>query len=243
MKTNFFPVFYRESGGSSGGGNTPWGAILGTGAGLVQSIVGGIKANKAQKGLEKLQTPTYTKSQSILDYYSKALQRYNVDPYSSIQYKKAVQDTGRSTAQGLEALRGRGGAVAGVNSLIANQNDNLLSAATIAEQQKNQRFNELAGATGMKAGEEMKDFQYNKVAPFEKKYNLLALKAGGANQTANAGLSNLFGGLQGLSNISMLNKLYGGDNSAENTGGLSNPTETVGIDYLLKNRKILRPRK
>ena len=81
------------------------------------------------------------------------------------------------------------------------------------------------------------------------------MKAGAANQTANAGLSNLFGGLQSASNMQMINKMYGSGgantvpgSTAVNRQGQSGADSTAtkfggaSIDYLLRNRKILRPR-
>lgn len=62
----------------------------------------------------------------------------------------------------------------------------------------------------MKAGEDRMAFEVNQQQPFERKYNLLAMKAGAANQTANAGMSNIFGGLQNLQNYNLYNKEYGG---------------------------------
>ena len=63
----------------------------------------------------------------------------------------------------------------------------------------------------MKLGEEMKQFQYNELAPYEKKYNLLAMKAGGGNQLMNAGLRNIFGGLQSGAQLNMAKQMYGGN--------------------------------
>ncbi len=178
------------------------------GIGALQGLIGGISAHKNQKKLEKLQTPTYNQNKSILDYYNTALQRYNINPYQSQQYQNAVQQAGRSTAAGINALQDRGSAVAGIGRLAALQNQQGLNAGVQAEQQQNQRFSQLRGATEMKAGEDRMAFQQNQIAPYEKKYNLLAMKAGANNQTANAGLSNMFGGLNSISQMSMLDKMY-----------------------------------
>jgi len=47
----------------------------------------------------------------------------------------------------------------------------------------------------MKAGEDRQAFNINKMQPFERKYNLLAMKAGANARTANDGLKNIFNGL------------------------------------------------
>ncbi len=178
------------------------------GIGALQSLIGGGKARKAQNQLENLSTPKYGGSESIMDYYNKALQRYNVNPYQSNQYQQAVQQAGRSTAAGLNALQGRGSAVAGVGRLAALQNEQALKAGTMAEAEQNRRFNDVGDASQLKAGDDLRKFQQNEIAPYEKKYNLLSMKAGAANQTANAGISNMFGGLSSIQQMSMLDKMY-----------------------------------
>jgi hypothetical protein len=168
-----------------------------------------IQQKKATKALEKLQTPTYNQSGSILDYYNKALQRYNVSPTESAMYKMQGNQIQRNLGSGITALGGRRSALSGVNRLVAGANDASLGANVAAEQQQNQRFGVLGQATGMKAGEEMKDFQYNKLAPYEKKYNLLAMKAGGGSQIANAGIQGLGNAANTFDQYSMLKKIYG----------------------------------
>lgn len=195
--------------GAAAGGATPWGAVAQAGLGILQTGIGAIRASKAQKQLEKMQSPTYAPNQSILDYYSKALSRYNTSPYETAAYKQQSQNIGRGTAQGLDALRGRGGSVAGVNSLIANQNNALLNAGVQAENRKAQEFSTLGSATGMKAGEDRMAFNINKQQPFERKYNLLAMKASGGNKVEGAGISNVFGGLNAYNDYKLASKTYG----------------------------------
>ncbi len=176
--------------------------------GIGQSIFGGIQAHKAQKQLERTPTPVYSPSQSILDYYDTAKSRYNVNPYQSSLYKLQNQNIQRGTAQGLGALNDRRSALAGVNSLIQGQNDSLLKAGAAAEDEQGRRFSQLGQAAGMKAGEDTKMFQYNQVAPYEKRMQLAGLKASGGNQIMNAGLSNIFGGLQSMGQTDLINKEY-----------------------------------
>ena len=103
-----------------------------------------------------------------------------------------------------------------------------------AEQEQNQRFGQLGSATGMKAQDDMTRFQYNEVAPYEKQYNLLSMKAGAANQMQNAGMQNMFGG---LSSASMLGTDYlmnngGIGKSGGASGGYSNNVPSSYNDYL-----------
>jgi hypothetical protein len=206
--------------------------------GIGQSIFGGIQAHKAQKQLERTPTPVYSPSQSILDYYDTAKSRYNVNPYQSSLYKLQNQNIQRGTAQGLGALNDRRSALAGVNSLIQGQNDSLLKAGAAAEDEQSRRFSQLGNAAGMKAQEDMKQFQYNQVAPYEKRMQLAGLKASGGNQLLNAGLSNVFGGLQSAAEISQINKLYGtqkGTNTAPtnvNYESATYPGQQLGKPWL-----------
>lgn len=171
--------------------------LLQAGAGILQTIIGGGKARKAQRELERLQTPTYTPNKSIIDYYDKALSRFNTDPYQSELYKQQQQQIGRNATTAINQAQDRRSGLAAVSGINRGANDAMLNAGVAAEQQRNQRFGQLGNAAGMRANEDMTAFQYNQVAPYEKKYNLLAMKAAGNNQTAQAGMQNIF---QGLSN-------------------------------------------
>lgn len=187
----------------------PFSIAMGVG-GLVQSIVGGVKARKAQKEMEGMlrSTPKYNANQSILDYYNKALARYNVSPTDTAMYKAQQRDIGRGVATGLNYLQDRRSALAGTSSILRAANDASLNANVAAEKRRDALFGELGTAAGMKAQEQTKAFQQNELYPFEAKYNLKAQKAGAANQLVNAGLQNIWGGLQGLQQESILKK-YG----------------------------------
>ncbi len=220
-----------SSSGGKGGGS---GALSGiqTLGGAIQAIGGRIQERRAEKALEALQTPTYTPSSSILDYYNKALQRYNVNPYGSPLYQMSKQNALRSTAMGLSALQNRRQALGGVQNLVTAQNDALLKAAATAEAQQGQQLSQLGQAANAKTGEMDKAFQYNQLAPYQKKYNLLAMKAGGGAGIFNAGLQNIFGGIGSASNAAMANQVYG-----SNTTGLPTITASnVGGGYSYDSR-------
>lgn len=196
----------------------PVGSLLGLGLGAAQSIIGGINARKAQKKLEQMQSPSYSRNKGILDYYDKALQRYQTSPYETSGYKKQMQDIGRNVSQGISALTDRGQSIGGISRLIAGANDATLNANVAAENQQNQRFNQLGSATEMQAGEDRLAYQYNQLAPFERKYNLLAMKAAGNNATTNAGISNMFNSLNTMGDYNMLKKLYSNNDSYGDSG-------------------------
>lgn len=215
------------------------GAIT-TGAGLLQGIIGGIKAKKLQKQLENLQSPTYDPNQSVLSYYNNALQRYNTNPYNSTLYKTQQQNIGRGVNQGIGLLNDRRSGLAGIASLIQGQNDSLLKAGIAAENQKDQRFSQLAGATQMKAAEDKQAFNINKMMPFERKYNLLAAKAGAANKTANDGLQNIFKGLDVWNQYNMMNKFgaTGQSNQGNSFFATASNRPRTGLGYIPQDERF-----
>lgn len=167
--------------------------------GLGQALFSGQK--KKERALEK-HLDSYKPNESIMDYYNKALTKYNANPYTSQSFNQTMKQTNRNLASGLNNLQGRGAALAGVSSLVDASNMAAGRAAAQAEQQQAQDLAQLGQATGMKAAED----KYK----FEGKYNLLAQKAGAASQMKNAGISNIFGGLGTMAGINSINQTYGG---------------------------------
>jgi len=177
--------------------------LLQAGAGIVQSIIGGAKARKTQRELERMESPLYRQNQSILDYYNTALSRYNVSPTDSSMYKRNMQNINRGVASGVSSLQDKRSSLAGLPSILRAANDAKLDTEVAAENERNNRFAQVGNAAEMKAGEDRMAYQYNELMPFERKYNLKAAKAGAANQAANAGLANIFGGLQNMNSLLM----------------------------------------
>lgn len=202
---------------------TPWAAIGQAALGLGQMIFSGQR--KAQKNLEK-HLDSYKPNESIMDYYSKALNKYNANPYTSNMYNMQTRQAQRNLATGINSLQDRRSALAGVGSLVQGANDASLRAAAAAEQDQSQDLAQLGQATHMKDRED----KYK----FEAKYNLLSQKAGAANQTVNAGISNLFGGAGSIVDYAMVDRMYGGD-----SGGASStpkPTQSKNTNWA-KNYK------
>lgn len=181
--------------------------LIAAGAGIAQSIFGANKAKKYQRQLDNMQSPTYNPNRGILDFYNQALARYNVNPTESALYKRQSQNIQRNQAAGIMGLNDRRSVLAGLPSLLRASNDAALNTEVAAEQQRDQRFSQLGQATEAKAGEERTAFDVNQMQPFERKFNMLAQRAGAANQLTNTGLSNIFGGIQ---NLSMMNPTIGG---------------------------------
>lgn len=157
--------------------------------GLIGGLIGGGKARRAQRALERLQTPTTESNAATNNLYNQA----SASPYDTQMYQMQKQNIGRGTAAGLGALQDRRSALAGISGLIRGQNDALLRAGANAEQQQ---FGRLATATQMKAADDNRVWEINKYMPYQKQFALLSQKAGAAAQGANMGWQNLFGGLQ-----------------------------------------------
>lgn len=207
--------------------------------GAIQTGLGLIKQGRAAHQLQNLQSPKYNQNQSILDYYNKALSKYNVNPYQTDLYRMQEKQADRGLASGLSALQSRGQALAGINNLVQGRSDNLLKAGAMAEQQQQQNLNRVGQAAQLKAGEDKAAFNINEQAPFERKYNLLAMKASGGTNIANAGLTNLFGGLQSDQQMKMLDKYYAPYSSGSSTGGGSiNPSNVLRDLYRNQNRRV-----
>lgn len=184
-------------------------AGVSAGVGVFQAVSGGIKAHKAQKALENLNSPTYAPNAGLGTYYKTALDRYNTNPYDSQQYTQATNAAKRSQAAGLSALNDRRGGVAGVARLTAISDNTSLKAGAQAEQQQNARFGQLGQAAQMKAGDDRYAFQINQLLPYQQKYQLLSGKAIAGNQELNAGLSNIYGGVSAAGQAMNLKSLLG----------------------------------
>ncbi len=165
--------------------------------GLYQAISGGIKASKAQKALEA-KANGFQPNQSILDYYNKALSRYNPNPYQTAGYQQQENQINRNLATGVNGLQSRRLGVGGIGGLVQQANDASARAAGNAEQQSNNELGRLGSAAGAKANEQQRGFDMN--------YNLLAAKAGAGASMENSGISNLYSGLSNYAYLNSMNK-------------------------------------
>lgn len=186
-----------------------WVAAAVGAVGLGTTIFGDIKAHKAQNQLANMKGPAYTPSQSISDYYNKALQRYSVNPYQSAAYQQQLQQIQGTTAAGLAGLQDRRSAIGGVGALTQNQNNAQLGATGMAEQQQGQNLAQLGQAAGAQTGQQQQAFDINQQQPFVRNYNLQAMKAGGYNQIANAGLQTFGGAVNSYMQSNALGKYLG----------------------------------
>lgn len=204
--------------------------------GLGQAVFGGGKARRATRELESMAN-NYQPNASINDLYNKALSRYSANPYNSASYQNQMQNVNRNVSSGISGLQDRRSALGGITSMVQAGNDASLRAVAGAEQQGAQALGQLSQATGMKADEDRRKF--------DMKYNLLAMKAGGANQTMNTGISNMFSAAGDMTNYLTAKQFYGGGagNGGADAGGYQGGISTEeAMENARRSSQIFRTR-
>ncbi len=188
-------------------------------SGLIQGVMGivaGTRARDAESELENMQVPTYRRNQSILDFYNTALQKYKTQPTETAEYKLGKQQIGQNTIQGLKEAQSRRSGLAILPTLISGQNNSLLKLAAKAEQDKSRQASIVSQAAGPAQAELDREYQYNQIWPFQKKYNLLAMKAAALSKRQTA---NEQGALSALSSIDSMGGFGGGMGGGSGGGG------------------------
>lgn len=222
-------------------------AMMKTGAGLAQTIIGGIGAHRAQKQLENLQTPFYQPNKGIQDYYQESLNKYYTSPYASQMYQQAQKNINERMATGISALQDRRSALAGIPAIVEAGNRGGTQALVAAEGQRNKDFQTLGTATNMLAGDQRLQYQYNQLMPYQKRLSILGAKAAAANQMLSAGMQNLFGGASQGGQIagSMIGQggAGGGGASYASLPGLADtgggvPSPAAGVGFIDPNMSL-----
>ena len=172
-------------------------AVISTGIGAATAISADQKQKKAQRRLDELarNSPIYKQDKSINDYYQQALNRFNENPYQSQQYQLGAMNARRATAQGIGALQDRRSAIGGIARLAGGQNAALQNLGAQAEAQKAQRFSQYGSATQMKSADTQREFDINKMTPYNRFLQLEQMKGAAAGEQLNAGLSMVGQGL------------------------------------------------
>lgn len=173
--------------------------------GLGQMIFSGKK--KAERNLEKY-ADSYVPNQSIMDYYQKALGKYSANPYTSQTFQNRSNLINRNLSTAINSSQDRRAGIGTLSSLVTGANDATAKAANDAEAEQRANLGILGQATGMKAGEDSKKF--------DMRYNLLSMKAGGANATQSAGIKNAYGGVSGIADYFGARDEYGDGGTRRN---------------------------
>lgn len=165
------------------------GTTASIGMGAANAISGNKKQKSAQRNLDALakNSPLYKADKSIDDYYRQSLNRFNENAFQSQQYQMGAMNARRATAQGLGALNDRRAGIGGATKLAAVQNAAMQNLGVQAETQKNQRFNQFGNATQMKSADYQRQFDYNKMTPYNRQLQLEQMKGAAGGEQANAG--------------------------------------------------------
>jgi hypothetical protein len=173
------------------------------GMGAASMISGGKAQRRSQKALEEQarNSPLYKPSKEIGAYYQEALNRYKESPYQSQQYLIGKQNIQGATAQGISALQDRRSAIGGISRLAGTQSQALTNLGAQVESQKGQRLSQLGQATQMMSGESAKEFDINKMTPYNRRLQLEQMKAQAAGEQYNAGMQMLGSGLSNAASL------------------------------------------
>ena len=178
-------------------------AAVGVGLGATQMITSNNQQKRAQKSLEEQarNSPLYKPDKSIDTYYQEAMNRYKENPYQSQQYQVGQQNIQRATAQGIGALQDRRSAIGGIGRLQANQMSAMQNLGAQAEASKAQRFGQVGSATQLKSADYQRQFDINKMTPYNRQLQLEQMKAQAAGERYNAGMQMVGQGLSAAGSI------------------------------------------
>lgn len=208
--------------GGGGGGSNLIGMGVQALSGLANVFFSGRKRAERELNDTVARAPKYTGDRGIASYYQQALNRYNTNPTDSAMFIRNMRDINRGTTNALGQLQDRRAGIAGVGAINRQANDATLNAQVQAENQRNQRFSQLGGATQMQNQDNRYKFQTNEVDPFQLKLSLASMKSQAANSRFNAGLQTLNNLGQ---NVGMMSGGIGG-NKKKNLG--YDPTQIGG---------------
>jgi len=179
-------------------------SVLGTAFGIYQGVKSQNAADESQARLDRLakSSPIWKPDVSIKDYYQKALNRINENAFGTAAYLQNKKVAEMGTATGLNALKSRPGARLGdVNKLVEIQNNANQNAIARADADKNTRLGMLGNAASALNNQSYKEFDVNKLTPYNNMFGLTGQQLAAQNNQAQAGWQ---GALSGISNIAAI---------------------------------------
>lgn len=163
------------------------------GVNAVKSLFGGKQLSDSQKALRKLKRPTYTRPQEsneLLDLYRKRSAATQLPGQEAIE-----SGLGATVAQGVSDVQNTASssvsALGAITDLYGRKQQAVRDLGIQFAEYKAQRQGELGNALGQAAQYTDKEWEMNKLRPYEVRMNELM----GNRQ---AGATNLFGGLEGM---------------------------------------------
>jgi len=174
-------------------------ALIGAGAAAVKGIAGGIQASRGKKGFNKTMAnrPDY----EIPSEYQDILARYQQAGASNMPgYNQQLSQIGQAGA------RARGSAERGaisstaygsqVGSIYQKELDAIQNLGVQQEQYKTAMMDKVSGAEGQLGQQKSEQWNLNKFLPWQTEMNRYG-------EQKQAGLQNMFSGIQGIGNTAM----------------------------------------
>ena len=166
------------------------GAAISAGIGLTKSVIGGLQARKARKGIDALDRPEYQIPEEFQQNLTEA-ELAALEGMPAEQKQQAVQNMQRTMATTLAAQSSRKGGLAGMAGTVQSQTDafsNMISQDALMRQQNKQR---VAGARTAMAGEKQQAFQMNQMDPYSQELGALQGQFQAGRQTMYSGIEDM----------------------------------------------------
>jgi len=212
------PVTSLLMGSMMGGGGGVGQGVANIAGGLLGGITGIFQRKKAKKLLREAgDQPIYSIPNEILQNQKMAERAAN-EGMPSQQYNNAMRNIQRTQSSLLSGATDRRSALMALPKLQQQANDATanLDAQDATMRMQNQRT--LYGIGAQTAGYRDKEFQINKMQPWERKYNYAQQLLGAGNQNLLGGADRLLGGVAGVAfgggGGGTTRKMSGGNTSA-----------------------------
>lgn len=207
---------------SSGGGGGQ--GVANIAGGLLSGVTGFFQRKKAKKELAKLQRPEYSIPNEVLQN-QKMAQLAASEGLPSQQYNNAMKNIQRSQTNALSGAIDRRSALMALPRLQQQANDayGKLDAADANARMSNQR--QLYGINSQVAGYRDKEFNINKMQPYQDNLSYYRSLLGAGNQNLVAGIDKAASGA-GL----LLGGIGGGKKKSPASNGVSQPIYSGGYN-------------
>lgn len=196
--SSMLPMLMSGGGGGGQGGSGLFGQVTQSmaniGSGLLGGAVGYFQRRAAKKALSKLQRPEYEIPNEILENQKRAQMAAN-EGLPSAQYNQAMQNIQRQQNRALTSASDRRGGLMALPGLQQQANDSLLNLDVKNAEQRLKNQQQLYGINSQVAGYKDKQWDINKMQPYQRDYTYNMQLLGQGNQNMFAGADKLLGGL------------------------------------------------
>lgn len=204
----------------------PVAALVPLAIALVGGIVGGIQRRKAKRALARLEQnrPQYEIPQEILRNQKMAEQAAN-EGLPSQQYNQAQQNIQRQQNRAISMASARRGGLMALPGIQQAGTDAQLNLDSMDAQARGINLQRLYGINSQLAGYRTKQFDVNKMQPYERDYNYNMQLLGAANQNIMSSIDKA-----GSAAGSLLGSGKGGSSRGFSSGKTSAPTYYGGYN-------------